>query len=375
MMEPMAARLPAVLLERPALGRLIAALSERGYQVVGPRVRDGAIVYEPLEKLEDLPIGWGEEQEAGYYRLKKRDDEAVFGFNLGPQSWKKFLHPAELRILAVERSDGDFKIVEEGEPARRYAFFGVRPCELAAIAVQDRVLTGDQYVEPHYQARRQGLFLVAVQCTTAAPTCFCTSLGTGPRAEGGFDLALTELPGGAGLLAEIGSPRGAELLESVEHRPAGEAEREQAAQAIAGAASRIVRRLETRDIVRRLYEAYASPHWDEVARRCLACANCTMVCPTCFCTTVEDVSSVAGERAERRRKWDSCFTESFSYIHGGSVRTSVRSRYRQWLTHKLAAWMDQFDMFGCVGCGRCISWCPAKIDLTEEVKAVLASGG
>lgn len=362
----------AVWLNRAGLGQLIARLKAEGYEVVGPKLGEGAIVYDTIESLVDLPAGWTEEQEAGVYRLRRREDGALFGHNLGPQSWKKFLHPPSLRIFAAERSDGEFRILPPCEPQPRYAFLGVRACELAAIQVHDRVLLEDAFVEPNYAARRRELFVIAVQCTRAAPTCFCTSMGTGPAVRDGFDVALTEL--GEGFVAQAGSRRGAELLESVEHSPASEDQVQRAAEAVEAAAARIVRRIETQDLAERLQQSLESPHWDDIARRCLACANCTMVCPTCFCTTVEDTSTVRGDRAERWRKWDSCFTESFSYIHGGSVRASVRSRYRQWLTHKLSWWVDQFDMFGCVGCGRCITWCPAKIDLTEEVSKVVASG-
>jgi sulfhydrogenase subunit beta (sulfur reductase) len=97
------------------------------------------------------------------------------------------------------------------------------------------------------------------------------------------------------------------------------------------------------------------------------------VCPTCFCSTVEDVTDITGEHAERWQKQDSCFTMDFSFLHGGSVRASTRSQYRQWLTHKLATWIDQFDESGCTGCGRCITWCPVAIDLTEEVDAIRKS--
>ena len=116
--------------------------------------------------------------------------------------------------------------------------------------------------------------------------------------------------------------------------------------------------------------SHAAARWDDVAARCLTCGNCTLACPTCFCTSVEDSSDLTGEHAERWELWDSCFDLDFSYLHGGSVRTSPKSRYRQWLTHKLGTWHDQFGSSGCVGCGRCIVWCPAGIDLTEEVKAL-----
>ena len=127
-----------------------------------------------------------------------------------------------------------------------------------------------------------------------------------------------------------------------------------------------------RDLLARNLE---HPRWEEVAERCLTCGNCTMVCPTCFCTSVEDVSDLAGGEAERVRVWESCFSVEHSFLHGGSVRRSGRSRYRQWLTHKFGTWHDQFDSSGCVGCGRCIAWCPVGIDVTEELAAIRETDG
>jgi sulfhydrogenase subunit beta (sulfur reductase) len=112
------------------------------------------------------------------------------------------------------------------------------------------------------------------------------------------------------------------------------------------------------------------PRWDDVAKRCLSCTNCTMVCPTCFCSTVNEVNDLAGEKTTRERVWESCFNEEHSHTAGGAVHPTTKSRYRQWLTHKLATWIDQFGTSGCVGCGRCITWCPVGIDITEEVAAM-----
>lgn len=355
-----------------ALQQLITLLQQRGYQVIGPVVRDGAIVYDRVKCCEDLPAGWTDRQEAGRYRLRRRSDTAFFGYGVGPQSWKKFLHPAEVRLFAANREGSGFRILDKGGAPPRFAFLGVRACELAAIHAQDQVLNGKSFADPVYQKRREGVFIIAVNCTQSAGTCFCGSLHTGPRVTDGFDLALTEIleNGQPVLLVETGSPDGEEILRSIETRKAPAGLCRQADEAVERAAASQVRHLETKGIREALQANFDHPRWDHAAARCLACANCTMVCPTCFCTNIEDSSDVGGNYAERWRKWDSCFTQAFSYIHGGSVRSSVKSRFRQWVTHKLGYWVDQFGNLGCVGCGRCITWCPAGIDITEEIRVI-----
>jgi len=173
----------------------------------------------------------------------------------------------------------------------------------------------------------------------------------------------------------VGSDRGAEVLAEIPHRDARAEDREAAAAVHARTASQMGRELDTAGIKELLYRNLEHPRWQEVADRCLTCGNCTMVCPTCFCTTVEDVTDLEGERVERTQRWDSCFTVDYSQIHGGAVRGSARSRYRQWMTHKLATWHDQFESSGCVGCGCCITWCPVGIDLTEEARVIRETDG
>ena len=361
------------MLEAEQLGNLIAVLLQKGYEVIGPTLRDGAIVYRRIESAEELPAGWSDKQEPARYRLERREDHAVFGHAVAPESWKKYLHPAEVRLWSAERQAGGFCVLNnQPQPHKPYAFLGLRACDLAAIRVLDRVLTGNKYRDPIYAGVRDGVFMVAVQCTRAAATCFCASLGTGPQVQQGFDLALTELvgPGSHRFLVRAGSDRGAELLAGLQSAPATENDVQAAKVAVTTAAAQQVRSVNTADIRDLLYANFDHPRWDNLAERCLACANCTMVCPTCFCTTVEDVTDVNGDHAQRWRRWDSCFTLSFSYIHGGSVRASGKARYRQWMTHKLASWIDQFGTSGCVGCGRCITWCPVGIDITEEVRAI-----
>jgi ferredoxin len=360
-----------VVLDKSGLSRVVTALREGGRSVVGPRLGDGAIVYDTIESTDDLPSGWTDEQGPGNYRLRRRNDQAWFGYVVGPQSWKRFLHPPRVTLFRLERTDDGFT---PRVPAAEggYAFIGVRPCELAAIAVQDRVFLEGPFVDAGYAARRADVFVVAVNCAQAGETCFCASMGTGPRAREGFDLALTEVIEGEShrFVVEVGSEAGRTILAGLPHRPASEVEAAEALAISAATAASMGRRLDTDGLKEALYESTDHPQWDDVARRCLACTNCTMVCPTCFCTSVKEVSDLAGGSEERVRLWDSCFTTEFSYIHGGPVRSSIKARYRQWLTHKLATWIDQFGTSGCVGCGRCITWCPVGIDLTAEVRAL-----
>ncbi len=354
------------------LQALIDALHKHDYQVLGPTVRDGAIVYDTIAHVADLPAGWKDHQEAGRYRLERRADDALFGFVVGPQSWKRFLHPPLESLWTMGQGDGGVTLSSHATTAPKFAFLGLRACEIHAIAIQDRVFVDGPYPDAAYAMRRKDAFIVAVNCGQAGGTCFCVSMHTGPKASLGFDLALTELLEGDDhqFLVEVGSQAGAELLEQVPHFQATDAHLAAAEAVVSRTASQMGRSLDTVGIKELLQGNLDHPRWDEVAQRCLTCGNCTMVCPTCFCTTVEDHSDLTGIAAERVRKWDSCFTLDFSYLHGGSVRSTARSRYRQWMTHKLASWFDQFGTSGCVGCGRCITWCPVGIDITEEAAAI-----
>jgi sulfhydrogenase subunit beta (sulfur reductase) len=354
------------------LEQLLDNLKRRGYQVVGPTLRDGAIVYDEISVVADLPAGWTDQQDGGSYRVVPRRDGALFGYAVGPHSWKKFLHPPVLKLWEAKRTEQGFVINESESHAPKYAFLAVRSCELHAIAIQDRVFRSGKTPDPSYAGRCRELFIIALNCSHAGGTCFCVSMHTGPKASEGFDLALTEiLDERVHLFAvDVGSELGAEMLSGVRLRESSPEMQRRADAVVQQTADQMGRKMDADDLKGLLYRNYEHPRWDDVADRCLACGNCTMVCPTCFCTTVEDTTDLEGEKAERWRKWDSCFNADFSYIHGGTVRSTTRSRYRQWMTHKLATWIDQFGTSGCVGCGRCITWCPVGIDITEEVGAI-----
>jgi len=355
-----------------AIELLLTILKKQKFKTIGPTVRDNTIIYDELDKISDLPIGITDIHEAGSYRLKERSDKALFGYNVGPFSFKKYLFPPRLTILKTKKVDGKISIIKENESVEKLAFFGVKPCELQAILIQDKIFIEGEYVDNYYKKQRDNLFIVTTNCTESGSSCFCASTGSGPEAKKGFDISITELidNGNHDFLIEAGSKDGLKVLKELPLSEASDENIQFAEQKIDSVSNSMGRTLDTTNLKELLLENLNHPHWDDIAKRCLSCGNCTMVCPTCFCSNIEDVTSLSGDYNERVRTWDSCFSKEYSYIHGGAIRASIRSRYRQWMTHKLASWQEQFDTLGCVGCGRCIVWCPVGIDITEETRSI-----
>lgn len=355
-------------LPHAGLDRLIALLERDGRRVIGPTVRDGAVVYDRVHAASDLPAGWTATQAPGRYRMDRSGTDRVFDYVLGPTAWKHETFPPRAPLTIGRRVEGQATFEDAVPEAPPVAFLGVRGCEIAALLTQDAVLAAGPVFDRDYAARRSAALIVAVECTVAADTCFCTSMGSGPEVTSGFDLAMTELDDG--FVVRAGSPAGETLLEALALEPAGEERMAAARDAVAATRAWIGDPVPTDGLPARLIAAADSPRWAEIAERCLACANCTLVCPTCFCTGVTQVSDLDGTEAVAERMWDSCFTLGFAKVAGGNFRPKTKDRYRQWLTHKFGTWWDQFGMSGCVGCGRCITWCPVGIDVREELLAV-----
>lgn len=364
----MSDRTPAFL-PKASLQRLIDALAGRGYRVMAPVVSDGAAQWGPVTRVSELAAGMVDSQDPGRYRVEPTTSSDIFSLVHGPQALKPFTFAPREPLLSIERRGRD-QAVHVTEPrGERLAFLGVRACDLAGVRIQDHIFLQGPYGDPYYRARRDGLFMVVVNCTRALPVCFCASMGTGPRAHEGYDLALTELDDG--FVVEAGSDAGHAVARDLALPAAPDAMMHEGDRKIAACASSQTRRVEGAALPQGLYAAQDHPRWDEVASRCLACGNCTMVCPTCFCHGAEDTPDLTGQRSERARVWDSCFTQEHGYIHGKNLRPAIKDRYRMWMTHKWASWIDQFGMSGCVGCGRCLTWCPVGIDPTEELAALM----
>lgn len=345
------------------LDQFIQELNNDGYSVVGPRLKNQAILYDKISSIEDLPQGWTEEQAPGHYRVKKRNDSAFFGYVVGPHSWKQFLHPAHETLWRAKKTEAGIQVEETPPQPKKLALLGARSCDLSSIDILDKVF----HDNANFKSRRQDNFIVAVNCIESGKNCFCTSMQTGPKAKTGFDLSLTEIIG-EGFVVAAGTAEGEKWIQKISDVEATTDQLNQTEAKLSSCAENMSKQMETGGLKELLYNNLDHPIWTDIAKTCLACANCTMVCPTCFCSTVEDHTDLTGTETSQVRRWDSCFNPGHSYVHGGSVHHTTASKYRQWMTHKLASWHDQFDSSGCTGCGRCITWCPVGIDLTEEVK-------
>ncbi|MDP3972358.1 MAG: 4Fe-4S dicluster domain-containing protein, partial [Candidatus Nanopelagicales bacterium] len=362
------------------LDLLLQGIARQGYRLVGPTVRNGAIGVDVIDGAQDLPQGWTDQQAPGSYRILRRDDQAYFGFSSPPGGWKRYLFPAH-SVLWRSTTHGDgIEIKPASDDPGPTAFIGIRSCDLAAIEIQDRIFLSRGNPDPIYEARRENLLLIGVDCREPGPLCFCESMDCGPRADGA-DLRITELgpddPATHRFVVRAQTPLGSDVLagsgiEKIDQSARPVDMDDLAADRFPSPADDCVpgRVVNTDRLAELLVAEAESPVWDDIAERCLACGNCTMVCPTCFCSDVDDLPVIPPGGQERIRQWASCFELDHSYIHGGSIRQSIKSRYRQWLTHKFSSWWDQFGSSGCVGCGRCIASCPVGIDVTESLAAI-----
>lgn len=344
---------------------LLARLTEQGYRLLGPVQSQGAVTFGTFTQVSQLARGWQDDTQPGRYRLVASPSPRYFDICCTAQGIKPWLFHAEELLWQADADDEGLHFHPVTPTAPPTAVIGVRACDLAALARHDQHFLSGKYPDPHYRARREALLLVAVNCHRSSQSCFCQAMGTGPAIHQGYDLLLDELE--SGFVVQAGSARGAKLLQDLDLAPASQDQKSAARHGQEQARRQQTRDMPAGDLQEILYQAQGQEsQWLPVGERCLACGNCTAVCPTCFCFRVEQHSNLAGNQHQAVRRWDSCFSNQHSYIVGKIIRKAPEHKYRQWLTHKLATWHQQYGHGGCVGCGRCLVWCPAGIDLTEE---------
>ncbi|MCL5047219.1 MAG: 4Fe-4S dicluster domain-containing protein [Firmicutes bacterium] len=356
------------------IDELIKLLLGDGYQVIGPSAENNVIQKKEITSVEDLPKGYTDSQAPGHYALKRDSSSPeLFSWAVGPASFKDNLFPSKSTLFEGKITKSDVSISQKEPFSQKVCFFGIRPCEVAAMAVLGRVMAGGPYQDPQAKSVRENSLVIAVECGYPAENCFCTSFDTGPMADEGCDIIITEITEGEHrFLLRSGSDTGHHILNRLNYKSALPEDVSARDRVIAKSISQIGKSIDAENTPSMLARNLSSHVWSDIARRCLSCGNCTMVCPTCFCASFEHSNGLENDFSVTRR-WDSCFDTAHSYIHGGSVRTSTASKYRQWMTHKLSTWVDQFNEIGCVGCGRCITWCPVGIDITEEVAKIAES--
>ncbi len=340
----------AFVIEKNQFSSWLKKLQE-SFQLIGPVEKEGHFVFSLIEEVNDLVMDY---------------DTTM----LGP---RKFIFLPEEKICTIYQKDQGFTI-KKVQDVPGQLLIGVHSCDLHAILVLDKVFLLKSFQDHNYRLRRENTLIMALNCTKVCPTCFCSSMGTGPFVEldKGFDFLLTDC--GESYLIESFSEKAKDLLLPLNLPQADDSlfkKKEQLFQELKG---RFIKNLDTTNLVQTLLENQDHPVWQRTAEeRCLGCTNCTMVCPTCFCFNVKDKISFDLKECDRVRYWDSCQELHFAEVHGANYRSSRKARLRQFVTHKLATWVEQFGCFGCIGCGRCMYWCPTHIDLTEMAKEVQKS--
>jgi len=360
-------------LKKEDLSFLFTTLRD-SHRIIGPKIESAVIILGEID-MHDIPAGFEDHQKAGSYRLLMGERPEIFSFSTGPDSFKRFLHPPVSDMFAFKRSGSGITVTPFGRGKKPLAFIGIRACDLSALKLNDRIFLEGPYKDQLYESLRRDSLVIALDCSYPGDNCFCHSTGTGPSVTDGFDVALTELD--ESFLLKTGTAAGQKLLDGLPLEEATVGDMEERASRTDRCLGMMKKSVRTDDLPGLIYRSLDHPRWTDIAERDLECGNCTQVCPTCFCNSRYDLVRLAGispgareVSGTRVRKWDSCFSRNFARVHGGNFRPSREARYRQWMSHKLAYTVEQFGLPGCVGCGRCITWCPAGIDITEEMEAL-----
>jgi NAD(P)H-flavin reductase/formate hydrogenlyase subunit 6/NADH:ubiquinone oxidoreductase subunit I len=332
----------AFMLPKVDLGNFVADL-KKDREVLGPVAKVDEFVFAPIDDVGALCLDY---------------DTTI----LPPA--KKFIHmPGEVLFEFESAVHGKDQALDE-----QRVLFGVHACDLNGLLSLDKVFL-ETYPDPYYKSRRENTLIIALNCVSPCKNGFCASFNTGPEADMGFDLCLTDI--GDQFVVEVGSDKGKELVSGL--TPATNEDFVARNRALRAAQQKITRRIDTDNLGVLLHQNFDHPVWQEVKDECLACGSCTSVCPTCYCFGVEDYVDLTLEKGGRHRFWDSCMFYEFSRVAQDHVFVPDReARVKQRMYHKLTYYQQQFEAPGCVGCGRCVSTCVKHIDPVDIVARIQA---
>ena len=351
------------LIEGDAAKQIIDGIPSN-YKIIGP-VRDRWVVkYANIESSGELAVGLSTIEDRGHYELKETGDPRLA--NAKPMnSPKPFTHLAREVLLRVSRDEQNNNIFET-QPAEltRQAFFGIRPCDVKGMQVMDLVFSR-QFRDQSYDNRRRENIIIALNCFEPGANCFCSTFDTGPTLNDGFDLCLSSID--SGYLVEVGTDIGAKIIARADIKPADQDALDQLDRQSTKARSSMPKAFNLEKAVKILDENYNHPYWEQPSERCLSCSNCINICPTCYCYQITDKSNITLTESIRTRTWDACQNQEFAAVNSGNFRPNRVDRLRQWVYHKLNWTIEQYGQAGCVGCGRCVTWCPTRIDITEPI--------
>jgi ferredoxin len=320
---------------------------QAGHRVIGPTRKGGGTatyshaVFAPINKVDDLELGYKTSM-LTHKTLLFPDNHPVYEFRSKPEG-------VELNPL-------------EDDWAKETVLLGVHPCDLTAIRRLDRLFLEDRYQEPTYKVRRESLTIVGLTCVEASESCFCNVVQAGPDADQGCDILLTDL--GDAFFVRPLSPKGEQLVTEEYFSDAGEADQLQRASALAALEKQLPGELDLDRVIANMKVKYDDELWQEFTDACLSCGACNMVCPTCHCFNIVDRTNQAGDSGKRVLVWDPCHFERFSQMAGDvNLRSEKSARYKHRLYDKFLYDPQRHDDLFCVGCGRCIAFCPSHIDI------------
>ena len=332
-------------LDRQKVLQWLEALG-REFEVIAPVTTHGEVVFTSLSDVNQVTLDYEN--------------------TLVPP--KEFFLPPTETMFSFTTNKGGFNIVLPEEGDKRRLIFGIRPCDVNALSILDKVFGGDQRDE-YYLSKREKTTLVALGCNRPAARCFCGSVGAGPSLSDNFDVLLTELDGS--YFVEVASEKGKQLIDKAPtlfHEAAEEA-RKRKERVVDQAKKLASKPVDPLEVARRMEAHFNDSRWAQLGERCLECGGCTYLCPTCYCFDVVD--RVEDGKGSRLRYWDSCLLRGFTRMAGGlNPRESRESRIKQRFYHKWDYFVERFGVLQCVGCGRCSETALCHIDWKEVFESV-----